>query len=67
MEELAKTAIVNIVNKLSSTELLILSIVIIIFGAVFGTLIFAISRGVTDIFGKKFLDYKNNVKNNTSE
>ncbi len=63
MQELAKTTIINIVDKLSSTELFILSIVIVIFGAVFGTLIFAISRGVTDICGKKFFGYKNSNQN----
>ncbi len=63
MEDLIKTTIINIVDKLSSTELLILSIIVVIIGAIFGTLIFAISRGVTDIFGKKFFDYKNNNTN----
>ncbi len=60
MEELIKFTIINLINKFNSTELLIFSIVIVILGGIFGTFIFAISRGVTDIFGKKFLSYKNN-------
>lgn len=60
MQELIKTLTIHVVDKLSSSELLILSIIVVILVAFFGTIIFAISRGVTDIFGKKFLDYKNN-------
>ena len=60
MEEIAKVAIINLIAKLNSIELFILSIIIVVLGAVFGTLIFAISRGVTDIFGKRFLNYKSN-------
>lgn len=59
MEEIIKTAIINLTTKLSSSELLFLSIVIVIVGGTFGTFIFAISRGVTDFFGCKILNYKN--------
>lgn len=60
MQELAKTVILSMLDKLNSTELLILSTIVVVLGAFFGTIIFAISRGVTDICGKKFFKYKDN-------
>lgn len=59
MQELIKIITIHLIDKLSSTELLILSMFVVVFGAIFGTTVFAISRGVTDIFGKKFFNYKN--------
>lgn len=58
MEEIAKTTIINLIARLNSTELFILSLLIVTLGGICGTFIFAISRGVTDIFGKRILDYK---------
>jgi len=60
MLELIKTIIINLMSRLTQTELFVFSIIAVILFSIFGTIIFAISRGVTDICGKKFLSYKNN-------